>query len=116
MPPLRERGDDVLLLAHHFVERHAQASGRTPPTLDDEAREQLRAYRWPGNVRELQNCLERAAILAEGDTIDASHIWIEDSDKPIAPSSDVRPLVEMEKEAILHARRTSLDLPGLTHR
>ncbi len=85
VPPLRERGDDVLLLAHHFVERQAQASGRTPPTLDDEARAALCAYHWPGNVRELQNCLERAAILADGDVIRARHLHLRDTAVPAAP-------------------------------
>ncbi len=82
VPPLRQRGDDVLLLALHFVERHAQASGRTPPTLDDGARQALLAYPWPGNVRELQNCLERAAILADGDVIGARHLHLQESVVP----------------------------------
>ncbi len=84
VPPLRERGDDVLLLAHHLVERQAQASGRTPPTLDDDARLALRAYPWPGNVRELQNCLERAAILADGDCIRARHLHLRETAVPVA--------------------------------
>ncbi len=82
VPPLRDRGDDVLLLAHHFVERHAQASGRTPPSLDDGARAALLTYHWPGNVRELQNCLERAAILADGDVIHARHLHLGDAQLP----------------------------------
>lgn len=89
VPPLRDRGADVLLLAHHFVERHAQAGGRRPPTLDDEARAALLAYRWPGNVRELQNCLERAAILADGDVITAPHLHLREAALPSAPMAGV---------------------------
>ena len=66
VPPLRERGDDVALLAQHFLERHAQSSGRPTPVLDDGGPRGAGGLRWPGNVRELQNCLERAAILCDG--------------------------------------------------
>jgi DNA-binding NtrC family response regulator len=86
VPPLRERGDDVLLLAHHFVHRHALASGRRPPVIEDEAQQALLAYRWPGNVRELQNCLERAAILAAPDVIRLRHLRLLDPlPAPTAP-------------------------------
>jgi DNA-binding NtrC family response regulator len=76
VPPLRERGDDVALLARHFVERYALSRGRRPPVLDDGALAALSAYAWPGNVRELQNCLERAAILTDGDVISARHLHL----------------------------------------
>jgi len=73
LPPLRERRDDVEILARHFLERLAQRNGRamtlTPPAL-----EVLRGYDWPGNVRELENALERAAVLADGDTIVPSQL------------------------------------------
>jgi transcriptional regulator with GAF, ATPase, and Fis domain len=85
VPPLRERGDDVLRLAHHVLERHAQTSGRRAPVLDDDARAALQAYRWPGNVRELQNCLERAAILAEGGVIRARHLHLVEAVQPAPP-------------------------------
>jgi DNA-binding NtrC family response regulator len=84
VPPLRERGDDVLRLAHHVLERHAQSSGRRAPVLADDARAALLAYRWPGNVRELQNCLERAAILADGGVIRAPHLHLAESAVPVA--------------------------------
>jgi PAS domain S-box-containing protein len=64
VPPLRERGDDVVLLAESFARRFADRM-RTPlAPLTEEMRRQLRAYQWPGNVRELQNVIERAVILA----------------------------------------------------
>jgi DNA-binding NtrC family response regulator len=66
IPPLRERGDDIDILADHFLERFSRELGKPPLTLGAEARCRLREYPWPGNVRELQNALERAVILAEG--------------------------------------------------
>jgi two-component system response regulator AtoC len=69
MPPLRERGDDALELADHFLAQHAAQYGVAAPTLSAAAREALRAYRWPGNVRELANVMERAVLLAEHDTL-----------------------------------------------
>jgi two-component system response regulator HydG len=71
LPPLRERPEDVPLLAQHFLERlSAKGEGRRV-TLADEALEVMRRYDWPGNVRELENALERAAVLSPGETIAA---------------------------------------------
>src|SRR5438552_3456614 len=61
IPPLRDRDDDLLLLAAHFLEKFGREFGKGPLTLNEDARRRLRAYAWPGNVRELQNALERAA-------------------------------------------------------
>ncbi len=83
VPPLRDRGDDVALLAQYFVERHAQASGRKAPVLDDAARVALEAYPWPGNVRELQNCLERAAILCDRGAITPRHLHLVEAALPV---------------------------------
>ena len=76
VPPLRDRGDDIALLARHFLERAALDRGRRVPVFDDSAIAALTAYRWPGNVRELQNCLERAALLVDGDVISARHLHL----------------------------------------
>jgi PAS domain S-box-containing protein len=70
LPPLRERGDDVILLAESLGERLARRMGRSFGKLDDAAKAALRAYDWPGNVRELQNVIERALILSRGSKID----------------------------------------------
>ncbi len=64
LPPLRARGDDVLLLAQRFLERAAAAANRPVTGLASAAADRLLAYDWPGNVRELENCIERAVILA----------------------------------------------------
>ncbi len=107
LPPLRERPADVLPLARHLLERIARDLKRSLPRLTPAAEKRLAAASWRGNVRELANTLERAAILADGDSIDESHIWLEDASLKPAPafaaSAEVRPLAELEKEAILHA-------------
>ena len=66
IPPLRERGDDVLLLAQSFLEKFSREFAKPGLELSTGASERLASYRWPGNVRELQNTLERAVILADG--------------------------------------------------
>lgn len=76
IPPLRERGNDVLLLAEHFLEKYTREFAKPGLELSAEARERLLHYRWPGNVRELQNTLERAVILADGLTIDANSLQL----------------------------------------
>jgi DNA-binding NtrC family response regulator len=69
IPPLRERTGDVERLAQHFIEKICREVNKRPLMLSDAALDELKAYPWPGNVRELQNCIERAVILTEGDTI-----------------------------------------------
>ena len=69
IPALRERGGDVVILAQHFVEKFARELNKPGLKLSHEAFDALSAYPWPGNVRELQNCIERASILCEQDTI-----------------------------------------------
>jgi len=69
LPPLRARGNDVLLLAQRFIEAHAARIGKPVKRLSVAAAERLIAYRWPGNVRELENALERAVTLAAGEEV-----------------------------------------------
>ena len=69
VPPLRRRGDDVVQLAQHFLEQVCRDFGRTIPTLSQGQVEQMRRYSWPGNIRELKNVIERAVILAQGDSL-----------------------------------------------
>ncbi len=70
VPPLRDRGTDIALLAAHFLKDSAQRIGRRPLTLEREARELLEAYPWPGNVRELRNVCERLTVRCPGDRAD----------------------------------------------
>jgi transcriptional regulator with GAF, ATPase, and Fis domain len=76
LPPLRERGQDVLLLAEHFVRTLSARMGRPERGLSGEARDLLLAHSWPGNIRELQNAIERALILAQGHLISAEQLGI----------------------------------------
>ena len=81
VPPLRERGDDVLKLADFILTRAREKLGRSALHFAEEARLALLEYAWPGNVRELENAVERAAILCDGDTIEASLLAIDTSRK-----------------------------------
>jgi len=74
IPPLRDRPDDIPTLARYFIDRFCRDLGKRPLALSPAAEQDLRSYGWPGNVRELQNCIERAAILTEGDTIQPRHL------------------------------------------
>src|SRR5204863_8860876 len=76
IPPLRERGNDVLLLADHFLDKFSREFGKPGLELSTEARQRLLHYRWRGNVRELQNTLERAVILADGLSIHAEGLQL----------------------------------------
>jgi DNA-binding NtrC family response regulator len=120
IPPLRERPEDIPLLARHFVERTSGELGRKRLTLSDRAVEALCAYQWPGNVRELQNALERAVILAEGDTIQPGHLNLTGHAVPAAAAADPwesinlegslaeassRVVAEAERRKIQHALR-----------
>src|SRR6202050_3407317 len=94
IPPLRERGDDVFLLAEHFLERFRREFRKPALKFVEEARARLATYAWPGNVRELQNAIERAAILANGPEIDARALQL-----PVA-----KPTAEQLPEGMLDAR------------
>ncbi|HMC77215.1 MAG TPA: sigma-54 dependent transcriptional regulator [Vicinamibacterales bacterium] len=74
IPPLRDRPGDIPVLARYFVERFCRDLKKRPFVVSPQAMEQLQSYRWPGNVRELQNCIERAVILADGETLLPRHL------------------------------------------
>jgi len=71
LPPLRDRGDDLRLLAEHFLEMYCKKYGKPCKELHPQAVNKLMKYNWPGNVRELQHCMERAVILSEADVLRA---------------------------------------------
>ena len=77
IPPLRERGDDAVLLARQFVERFAIEQKRKPPTLTADAIDGIRRYTWPGNIRELENRVQRAVILANNEGLTAADLGLE---------------------------------------
>src|SRR5262249_19647102 len=70
LPPLRQRGDDVLRLAEHFLREIGAQAGKSVCRLSQTAEERLVAYHWPGNVRELRNCIERAVLLTTSETVE----------------------------------------------
>lgn len=76
LPPLRERGDDILRLAEHFLAQFATQIGRVEPKLSSAAREALLRYRWPGNIRELRNVMERASYLVQSDVISEADLGL----------------------------------------
>jgi Nif-specific regulatory protein len=74
LPPLRDRGSDILLLADHFVLKYAREMGKPMMKISPAVSDILLAYHWPGNVRELENCMERAVLLTTKDTIETIHL------------------------------------------
>ncbi|MGI4737035.1 MAG: sigma-54-dependent transcriptional regulator [Janthinobacterium lividum] len=101
LPPLRERGDDVLLLARHFAAQYADKYNKPGLTLANSALARLRTHPFPGNVRELQHTLERAVIMAEGPELRADDLLF--SPLEAAPAEVAMPslrLDELEKTTI----------------
>jgi transcriptional regulator with PAS, ATPase and Fis domain len=88
LPPLRERGDDVLLLADHFVRTLGFRMGKGEAGLSRDAREALLAHRWPGNIRELQNAVERALIVSDGGLIATAELGIVKRADPAPRAAD----------------------------
>jgi len=74
IPPLNQRGDDVLLLANHFIKKFSEEMNRPAPSFSDNALQSLKNYAWPGNVRELENLMQKLAVLIESDFIDISDL------------------------------------------
>jgi formate hydrogenlyase transcriptional activator len=77
VPPLRERRDDILLLAKYFVARYAATAHKKIRSVDKDTAQLLEAYHWPGNIRELQNVIQRAVILCESDVFCVEEAWFQ---------------------------------------
>jgi transcriptional regulator with GAF, ATPase, and Fis domain len=114
LPSLRERGDDILLLADRFVRELGSRMGKGDVGLSREARDLLLAYHWPGNIRELQNAIERAVILSDGGLITAAQLGVTPAAAraaapPARPAEDddaaMQALPDMEKQAVVEAMR-----------
>ncbi len=120
MPPLRDRLEDIPLLADHFIEKHGPRLGRGHPTLSAEALLRLQSYAWPGNVRELENVIERALVLSRGEQIEVQHLPREivtateiaalPEATPLSPSLSLIPAVErLERALVIQALRQAAD-------
>jgi DNA-binding NtrC family response regulator len=114
IPPLRDRGDDVVLLAEHFIERFKREFRKPSLKLTVDAQARLRTYSWPGNVRELQNAIERAAILVTGSDIDAESLQLPAAKPTVEELPDGMleerflwegPLDEVSQRAVAHVER-----------
>ncbi len=88
LPPLRERGDDILYLARHFLAYNAERHGKARLKFTEGALKCIRAYRWPGNIRELENAIQRAVILCEGKSIRADLLAVQPEQAPSIPTSE----------------------------
>jgi DNA-binding NtrC family response regulator len=100
LPPLRERGNDVLILARHFMDSYCQENHLPARNLSDEAMNRLLTYPWPGNVRELKSVIELAIVLSSGDTIQPSDIMLSHSDLLTELLSDEMTLKDYDKSIL----------------
>ncbi len=100
LPPLRERGDDIRLLAEHFLAQYAAKYGKPPPRLEGRALARLLNYRFPGNVRELQHTMERAVILSESSALTAEDLVFSSVETTLPAGPETTQLAELEKGTI----------------
>ncbi len=98
LPPLRERKEDIVELAYHFLEQATRRLGKKVTRIEDAALDALHRYDWPGNIRELENAIERAVVLADGDTV-----RLKDLPTEVTVGADV-----------VRTRRSTVVRPGLT--
>lgn len=104
IPPLRERGDDILLFIDAFLHKFAAKYKRQEMRMHEQTIEKLRSYHWPGNIRELQHMIEKAVILCDGNLIRPKDILVKQTWQPQA-NTVVTNLEEMERQAIETAIR-----------
>jgi transcriptional regulator with GAF, ATPase, and Fis domain len=103
LPPLRERGDDVLILAEHFLRTLGAKMGKNVPGLARDARDALMSHPWPGNIRELSNTIERALILSDGGPIRAGQLALPTPAERAAADAAADPtrhLSDLERQAV----------------
>jgi DNA-binding NtrC family response regulator len=105
VPPLRERREDIPLLATHFMQLYAARLGRDVRAISDEALAALVAYPWPGNIRALRHALERAVILCDGDVLEAGDfaLPVASAPAPSAAPAEAQTLIDLERRAIIQA-------------
>ncbi|HLN19997.1 MAG TPA: sigma-54 dependent transcriptional regulator [Bacteroidales bacterium] len=99
LPPLRERGSDIIILTEHFLRKYVQKYGRPELKISKHALDKLMDYAWPGNIRELQNTIEKAVILSEDDIIKPDDLYLRPVFQETGPAS-FSTLEEMEDKMI----------------
>jgi PAS domain S-box-containing protein len=115
VPPLRERGDDIIRLATEFINRFSREQGIKPPKLTADIQEKLLSYNWPGNVRELQNVIERAVITSRDDVLNMEGIIPDENNSSYNSAAEYsfnkilsqKELQEFEKANIIRALKTT---------
>jgi DNA-binding NtrC family response regulator len=112
LPPLRERRQDIPLLAAHFLRKYAQENAKEVTGIQQEALQLLQAYPWPGNVRELENVIERAVVLMQGPTVTMGDLNLEEQPESAMLATEDRltlpvntTLEQVEREMIVQALR-----------
>lgn len=103
IPPLRERGDDILALADFFLQKYSSKYGKKTIFFTPETKQRLLEYSWPGNVRELQHAIEKAVIMCDGNYLKPEDFFFKVSPSTSSSASSVNTLEDMEKEMIAKA-------------
>ena len=101
VPPLRERHEDIQLLASHFLQKYSSELGRPVPNLAEAVMQSLLTYSWPGNVRELENLMERASVLCRGTTVDLQLLPPDMTATTVIPSSAPSASGAVESESLV---------------
>lgn len=113
LPPLRDRGNDVIILAKHFIEEFAKSNNTKSLVLNEEAKKKLQKYGWPGNVRELKAVIDLACVMAEGKEICAADLTFYEIGERKPFSIDEKTLKEYEVEIITHYLKKYKENVGL---
>ena len=100
LPPLRDRGNDILIIGEHFLKQFASKYGKSVPKIDELAKEKLLNYTWPGNIRELRHCMERAIILTDSHTLYLEDFQLDHKDDQVDFGLKPMSLEEAEKVII----------------
>jgi DNA-binding NtrC family response regulator len=108
LPPLRDRGDDIFLLANHYLNFYTQKYGKPKMELSKNSQKKMISYNWPGNVRELQHALERAVIMSDTSTIEPESLFLSGKNKPNeTPVGQNLNIEAIEKQAIIQSLKTN---------
>jgi DNA-binding NtrC family response regulator len=108
VPPLRERKDDIAMLADYFVQRYAHRAGRNIRSIEQKTLDLLQSYDWPGNIRELQNVIERSIILSSTDVFSVDELWLSRRTPPPEVRVETSPVLDIERGSEREVIETAL--------